>query len=64
MRKLLSLKDERTIPFTDAQLKRMVEMYEGGATSYEVGDVFGISPTATLRRLHALGAKLRKRGRR
>lgn len=64
MRKLMNIESERAVPFTSAQLRRMVEMYESGLTSAQVADVYGISTTATLRRLHALGAKLRKRGRR
>lgn len=64
MRKLMNISDERAVPFTDERHKRMVDPYEGGLTSYEVADIFGLSSASTLRRLHALGAKMRKRGRR
>lgn len=54
--------DSRIIPFTDQQLKAMAELYGRGTTSRRLASIYGISQKAVLRRLRALGVRVRTRG--
>jgi DNA invertase Pin-like site-specific DNA recombinase len=58
----IDINNENTIPFSDEQHQRMVDMYQGGATSREVATVFGIGQLTVLRRLRTLGVKIRPKG--
>ena len=50
------------IPFTDAQIQQMIEMYESGSTVTQVADRYGLSHAATWMRLRKLGVTMRPRG--
>lgn len=51
------------IEFTDAQMQMMKRMYEEeGKSCHYLAGVFGISHDAIVRRLHAMGAKVRRTG--
>lgn len=54
---------ERFIWFSSEELQRMIDLYLSGKTTYELSSIFGIDPRAVGRRLVAMGAELRIRGR-
>lgn len=54
--------DSRVIPFDCLQLCEMARAYRGGASSRELSAIYGISQSAILRRLRALGVRVRRMG--
>lgn len=62
MQRPMNFKGCNVIPFTDDQLRRMVTLYAQGWSSRQLSLIYGISPNAILRRLHALNASVRPAG--
>jgi hypothetical protein len=58
----IDINNQNTIPFSDEQHQRMIDMYISGATSMAVAGVFGIGQKTVLRRLRTLGVKIRPKG--
>lgn len=64
MNEAIDLKHVNTIPFTDAQMSRLAEMYEERFMSArQISEIYGISQNSVIRRLLSMGVQMRGRGR-
>ena len=64
MNDAIDLKHTNTIPFTEAQMSNLADMYEGKRMSLrQISAVYGISQRSVIRRLVTMGVQLRGRGR-